>query len=538
MVKVKNNTYLMKTTASIVVCLFICTQAFATKRYLVNQGEWGAFYNGSNYTYKPGDTLVFKNSNTVTTMGLENFHGTVKDTLYITNEKGEVSNLPTLLLRGCSFIKLTGSNTLGEYYGLFSNKTFSAIDIDGRSHDILIERIKITNAWYSVRAKQDGSCDDKLNYPNFHMNNITVRYTWSKNISADVFYMGNTAPATGRPVPDCPSKSPLPIPMRLSNIILHDNYIEHAGRTAIQLSGCDSGYNAIYNNTIIGSGYENSQSQGTGIIIGGMTQNCHVYNNKIRQTFQFGIWNIGYRTNYIENNNIDSAGIYTMTERDKSRVTNTDTAYLASRCYFFDMGERTAGSSSVKLVATKVTGTASGYAYVVGKPFADTAWAMTTENTFPQKMHPISDTFYFKNTGTQSHIFKITGNSQFYKIVIKQKGIQVMQYNGYVLNNWYPYSIGLGTRDTYPAGDSASAWIRNNIVANGDSARTGSNIAIPEGAWSVNGDNRVCGNTKQNGQPAHLNIHSSFHYTTNKCTGTSFLPKTKPKPHPLPVFKK
>jgi hypothetical protein len=139
------------------------------------------------------------------------------------------------------------------------------------------------------------------------MDNIRMHDCKFVNIGQSAIYAGNTAPTGSRTV-YCNGQATNPIPMRLSNILLYNNIIDSTMRSAIQLGGADSGYNAIYNNIISRTGYERNQQQGTGISIGGMTRNCHVYNNDIRSTFLYGIFCVGVGDNYIENNRIDSSG--------------------------------------------------------------------------------------------------------------------------------------------------------------------------------------------------------------------------------------
>jgi hypothetical protein len=84
--------------------------------------------------------------------------------------------------------------------------------------------------------------------------------------------------------------------------------IDSVGRTAIQLSGADSGFNEIFNNRITRIGYEKNQSQGSGIISGGKTR-VYIHHNFIRQTFMNGIFILGSGLNRVEKNNIDSSGL-------------------------------------------------------------------------------------------------------------------------------------------------------------------------------------------------------------------------------------
>lgn len=279
----------------------------AKKIILKPQHSWGSVYNGADMRYAPGDTLVILATDNWAKIGLyiENVHGTKAKPVVIINEGGQ-TKLGAIALHSCTHIKLTGAGG-GDFYGFLSDGAFSAIDVTGRSSHIEIERWKVLNAGYICRAKQDPHCDPQFNYPNWRMDNISIHDTWSSKINQDGMYFGNTAPTSGRPI-GCNGETVSPIPMRLSNVSIYNNYIESTGRTAIQISGADSGVNRIYNNTIRRTGFELNQTQGSGIIVGGMAH-ADVYNNHIRETFQFGILVMGSGVSRVYNNNIDSSGM-------------------------------------------------------------------------------------------------------------------------------------------------------------------------------------------------------------------------------------
>lgn len=289
-----------------------------TRIVITPWSDGGLYFSGKpggfNYmAVNPGDTLVLKAGfNTWSYFSMEDVHGTPSCPVVVINEGGQVQLTKGFDFRHCSDIKLTGSGT-STFYGfqVYNPSDFDnngvAIGIQGRSKNIEVERIDVHKKTYGAWIKQDPGCIDSINYPNWHMDNIKFHDSKFLNIGQDCIYAGNTDPGGYRPV-YCNGVETHPIPMRLSNIQIYNLIIDSCNRTGIQLSGCDSGYNAIYNNVIIRCGFELNQQQGTGISIGGMTKNCHVYNNKISQTFLYGIMGLGCGTNYIENNKIDSSG--------------------------------------------------------------------------------------------------------------------------------------------------------------------------------------------------------------------------------------
>lgn len=287
------------------------------RRIILPGGDGGKYFSGipsSPYylNYNPGDTLVLRAANnTWNYFSLEDIHGTPSCPLVVINEGGQVKMTWGFDIKHSSNIKVTGTGTSSEFYGFYiSSATGSsgvAIAITGRSKNIEVEHVSVYKKMYGSWIKEDGSCLDSLNYPNWWMDNIKMHDCKFRNIGQSAIYAGNTAPTGTRPVV-CNGVTTYPIPMRLSNIQLYNNIVDSTMRSGIQLGGADSGYNAIYNNTISRCGYELNMQQGTGISIGGMTKNCHVYNNNIKNTFLYGIMCLGAGTNYIENNIIDSSG--------------------------------------------------------------------------------------------------------------------------------------------------------------------------------------------------------------------------------------
>ena len=166
-----------------------------------------------------------------------------------------------------------------------------AIEIIGRSAHIEVDMVRAERKGYGVQAKQDQVCDTMYNYPNWVMNDIHIHHSYFKNILQDVLYLGNTDPLGTRKTP-CANGDNFYKPIRLSNFNIHHNRILLAGRTGIQLGGAETGRNEIHHNFVSDCGYEFNQQQGTGISIGGMSRNVHVYDNIIKRTFLFGIFDV------------------------------------------------------------------------------------------------------------------------------------------------------------------------------------------------------------------------------------------------------
>jgi len=487
----------------------------ATRIIVAKQGSWGAFYSGnSSLGCSAGDTLVIRESDGWGGAGcsFQSLRGDSLHWIVIINESGGAyTNIGAILIRGCHYVKVTGSGTSGYlgYYGFVSdgnlfNPAFSVVDVDGQSKYVEVERIYGKNIGYGIRAKQDGSCSDSLNYPNWHMNHIYLHDNQFINTNQDVIYAGNTAPTEGRPV-GCPGGTINPIPMRMSDVYIYNNIIDSAGRTGIQLSGCDSGSNYIYGNSVRRTGYEYNNTQGSGIILGGCTKNTQVFNNTVDSTFQYGILSLGSFGNEIRNNNVNHTAMIPIRDGGNTSTNSTPLNKIIS-----------AGGNITDLVlkidGTKVSGTVGGSAYILAAP--DTSGGV---NGGVIIYTALSDTFAITNVSSQSKTWTLSGFSKrWFKLVVVGTGTQVSTWTESILNPGYDFSIACNALQTYPAGDSASIIIRDNVCDNSDASNviTGTSVDL----WKRSG-NYICTNTTQAGGAASVNINgANFNYSTD-CSG-------------------
>jgi hypothetical protein len=305
-------------------------QCTGVKRIITKGPDGGIYINGKltsgygypGFTVKPGDTLAFQAAADWNYIALENVYGTASCPVVLINYGGQVvlsGRATKFSLSNCRYIKLTGTGSSSHTYGFKAHNAENAdlasdnegvgFQVIGRSSNIYIEKVETRRKSYGMWIKQDPQCADSLNYPNWHMDNIKVFHCRFDSTGQDVIYAGNTSPTGNKWNPlNCNGTNTYPVPMRLSNIELAFLQMDYANRTGIQLSGCDSGYNSIHDCVITRMGYEKNEHQGTGISIGGMTANTHVYNNKINETYLYGLICFGVGTNYFYNNEIDSSG--------------------------------------------------------------------------------------------------------------------------------------------------------------------------------------------------------------------------------------
>jgi len=259
-------------------------------------------YINENFNYSPGDTFVLKSGIDYTYFVLSNVHDVT-----IINEGGVVHLQNGFNLANCNNVTITGTGT-DQFYGFeVSGHTAGdvGVDINGKSSNITCEHLYIHDKTYGYWVKQEvaSTCDESLYYPNWYMDNITIRNCKIKSMNQEGMYLGSTGQNADRPN-GC---GKYPYPMRLSNISVYNNIVDSTGRGGIMLSGADEGINKISNNTITRCGFEYNSYQGNGIVIGGNSY-AIIDSNTIKNTLCDGIWVLGTGTTRVRYNNIDSSG--------------------------------------------------------------------------------------------------------------------------------------------------------------------------------------------------------------------------------------
>ncbi len=283
---------------------------FSQKKIYINKGDDnGKYINGNSFGYKPGDTLVLRaQQNPFSYFSLESFHGTKDKPVVIINEGGMVNLINGFSLNNCTNIKLTGTGSSNKYGFKIEDKSFNGVGIDifGRSANIEVCNIYIHSKTYGFWVKQEGSCADSLQFPNWVISNISIHDNLIVKMGQEGMYLGSTDPNGQRQV-NCNGNIITPIPLRLGDIKVYKNIVDSTGRSGIQLSGAAFGNSEIYKNIVMDAGFEFNDNQGNGISLGGYSH-AHVYDNIIKNTFALGILILGTGFTKVEHNHIDSSG--------------------------------------------------------------------------------------------------------------------------------------------------------------------------------------------------------------------------------------
>jgi hypothetical protein len=283
-------------------------ESAAKKIYLNKMPDNNIYINGGNFLYAAGDTFVLRASQgPYGYLDMTSFSGTAAQPLVIQNEGGQV-NISIIRLRHCKYIKVLGNGS-GDQYGFFmtSSATNSpAMSVSGRSSNIEMAYADINSHGYGFWVKEEGACEDSLQYPNYVIDNISLHDNRVRNTYFSGFYLGSTDPNGTRPY-TCNGVTSYPKPLRLGNIKVYNNIIDRTGRGGIQLSCAQFGTNEIYGNTITNVGQQLDGQQGNGIVLGGYTH-ANIYNNTVNYTFAAGIFSLGAGLIKIENNNVQNSG--------------------------------------------------------------------------------------------------------------------------------------------------------------------------------------------------------------------------------------
>lgn len=279
------------------------------KRILLKQGaDSGLFISNNNSSYKPGDTLVL--TGRWSYCSLDGICGNETNSVILINEGSQVHLTNGFSFTNCRYIKLLGRGSSDKYGFLISvpDNDGVGITITGRSSHITISNVDIYNKTYGYWVKQEASCVDSLQFPNWTINHIKIHDGRIKKTNQEGMYLGSTDPNGIRTI-NCNGIYINPKPLRLGNIKVYNMIIDSTNRSGIQVSCASKGDNEIYNNKITNCGYEYvSNGQGSGISLGGYSQ-ANVHDNTIINTYTMGISSLGAGLVTIENNTVKNSGM-------------------------------------------------------------------------------------------------------------------------------------------------------------------------------------------------------------------------------------
>jgi hypothetical protein len=307
-----------------------------TRKYLTpDAGDSSAYITygttPSSLSFRPGDTIAIRSNQAFSTIEIHGLTGTHACPIVVTNEGGQAWVRGYMKFYGAKHVHIDGSGFPGLRYGFkieyHPNEISGAfqngvgLQITELSKDVEVNNVFIHNTIFGMPIKQSPACADSLNYPNWVMDSISIHDNLIRNTNLEGMYIGDTAPdnfpgySDPRYVIGCHLPATLdtiyPRPIRSGHMHIYNNIIDTTGRGGIQLSGHSVSVAEINNNTVLHSGMNGDEQQGTGISIGMYTK-AWIHDNTITDNLTWGIASLGGSgTNFplrIENNTIDSCG--------------------------------------------------------------------------------------------------------------------------------------------------------------------------------------------------------------------------------------
>lgn len=297
-----------------------------------NQGYFLTMAN--TWPLAPGDTIFISSVHQWTYLSGDGIHGTSACPITVINDGVNLVQMTAgIAFTNCTYMHITGTggtpgrvyttnipgdtshHTNGiyifQYDSVIGPSRGNSLQVDGVTSFMHVDHIDEYARAYAFWLKNEASCADSLTFAPWkglysRIHDIEIDHIHGRNYNQDGFYLGSTSPDGQRHI-TCGGIDSTPIPSRLYNIHIHDCYLDSVGRTGLQLSGADSGFNEIDHDTLTRTGFEFNPTQGGGIILGGYSQG-YVHDCYVRYTYQHGINNLGSGLVRVENNNIDSSG--------------------------------------------------------------------------------------------------------------------------------------------------------------------------------------------------------------------------------------
>lgn len=271
------------------------------------------YLDGNNAAYKEvgaGDTLYFTTGNRQYLL-IKNFRGEPGKPIVMINSGGEVTidtdHYFGISIQNCQYFKFTGTGDPKLTYGFKIKRVVNGagMGIGELSSDFEIDHVSVENTMIGgIYAKTDPNCSMTSVRGTFTQYNTSIHDNYIANVGDEGLYVGNSK-YFGQTV-TCDGKDVLLMPSLLDGVKIYNNIIKYSGWDGIQVSSASRNCQ-IYNNTVLYDSQLETESQMSGILIGGGSK-CDCYNNFISQGKGNGIESHGLGGYRIFNNIILDAG--------------------------------------------------------------------------------------------------------------------------------------------------------------------------------------------------------------------------------------
>jgi Right handed beta helix region len=259
---------------------------------------------------QPGDTIFLPAGNRDKLL-IRNLSGSSAQPVVIMNTGGTVhintSHYYGLSISACRYLRISGQGDSTAFYGFQINRVGNGagIGISNRSSDIEIDHLLIENCFTAgIYAKTDPDCSFLATREKFTQFNTRIHDNSISHVGNEGMYIGSSF--YSGVLLNCNGKDSLVFPPVLNGVQVYNNKVSYTGWDAIQVSSAVSGC-AIYGNTIGYDSQSATDSQMSGILIGGGSK-CDCSHNYISHGKGDGIEDHGLGGNRIFNNIIINAG--------------------------------------------------------------------------------------------------------------------------------------------------------------------------------------------------------------------------------------
>ena len=259
---------------------------------------------------KPGDTILFAAGNRDYLL-IKNFQGQPGKPIVFMNSGGVVTidtdHYYGISIQNCRYFKFTGTGNPNQTYGIQVKRVANGggIGVGDLSSDFELDHVSVENCLIGgIYAKTDPDCTLTSVRSAFTQYNTNIHDNYIANVGNEGLYVGNSN-YFGQTV-NCDGKDIVLMPSLLEGVKIYNNIIRYSGWDGIQVSSASKNCQ-IYNNTVLFDSESETDSQMSGIMIGGGSK-CDCYNNFISQGKGDGIESHGLGGYTIFNNIIVDAG--------------------------------------------------------------------------------------------------------------------------------------------------------------------------------------------------------------------------------------
>lgn len=301
-------------------------------------------YYGKDVNPLPGSTICIQ-AGSYERLKFVGFTGSADKPLRFTNVGGQVVLKTTTAINpiefsDCTYFLLSGGGQKSTTYGFragASLKDVTAVHINGKSSDIEIERVEVTEAGFAgFMVKADPTCDTTTWRSNFTMKNVHIHDNYIHDTAGEGMYIGNSFWGTGQ-ARTCSGQSIRALPHNILKLQIHHNLVERTGCEGIQV-GCAPDFD-VHHNVVRTAGIKPfTPDQDNGIQIG-TGAGGQLHHNYLDNSQDVGLIILGHLGNLMVANNvvINSKGVAVFCDERTGSVPNVNVHFVNNT--FVNSGE-------------------------------------------------------------------------------------------------------------------------------------------------------------------------------------------------------